>query len=53
MRYQGVLDETIPERIGYLEIKLHQFAAFLVTFFAVAKSDWHVGPPPTTLNLKV
>jgi hypothetical protein len=43
------LDNTIPKRIGYLEIKLRQFAAFLVTFFAVEKSDWHVGPPPTVL----
>jgi hypothetical protein len=43
------LDNTIPKRIGYLEIKLRQFAAFLVTFFAVEKSDWHVGPLPTVL----
>jgi hypothetical protein len=43
------LDKAIPKRIGYLEIKLRQFAAFLVTFFAVEKSDWHVGPPPTVL----
>ena len=28
-------------------------AAFLVTFFAAEKSDWHVGPLPTTLNLKL
>jgi hypothetical protein len=28
-------------------------AAFLVTFFAAEKSYWHVGPPPTTLNLKL
>jgi hypothetical protein len=48
-RCQGVLDKAIPKRIGYLEIKLRQFAAFLVTFFAVEKSDWHVGPPPTVL----
>jgi hypothetical protein len=27
-------------------------AAFLVTFFAAEKSDWHVGPLPTTLTLK-
>ena len=24
-------------------------AAFLVTFFAAEKSDWHVGPLPTVL----
>jgi hypothetical protein len=30
-----------------------KLTAFLVTFFAVEKSDWHVGPPPTTLNLKL
>jgi hypothetical protein len=29
-----------------------KLTAFLVTFFAVEKSDWHVGPLPTTLNLK-
>ena len=28
-------------------------AAFLVTFFAAEKSDWHVGPLPTTLTLKL
>ena len=28
-------------------------AAFLVTFFAAEKSDWHVGPLPTILNLKL
>ena len=28
-------------------------AAFLVTFFAAEKSNWHVGPLPTTLNLKL
>jgi hypothetical protein len=52
-RCQGVLDKTIPKRIGYLEIKLRQFAAFLVTFFAVEKSDWHVGPLPTVLMKKL
>jgi hypothetical protein len=30
-----------------------KLTAFLVTFFAVEKSDWHVGPLPTTLNLKL
>jgi len=30
-----------------------KLTAFLVTFFAVEKSDWHVGPPPTTLTLKL
>jgi hypothetical protein len=30
-----------------------KLAAFLVTFFAVEKSDWHVGPLPTTFNLKL
>jgi len=39
------LDKTTPKRIGYLEIKLRQFAAFLVTFFAVEKSDWLSGHP--------
>ena len=29
-----------------------KLTAFLVTFFAVEKSDWHVGPPPTTLDFK-
>ena len=28
-------------------------AAFLVTFFAAEKSNWHVGPLPTTLTLKL
>jgi hypothetical protein len=45
------LDETIPKRIGYLKIKLRQFAAFLVTFFAAAKSDWRVGATPDDLDL--
>ena len=27
-----------------------KLTAFLVTFFAVEKSDWHVGPPPTVLT---
>jgi hypothetical protein len=30
-----------------------KLTAFLVTFFAVEKSDWRVGPLPTTLNLKL
>jgi hypothetical protein len=30
-----------------------KLTAFLVTFFDVEKSDWHVGPLPTTLNLKL
>ena len=30
-----------------------KLTAFLVTFFAVEKSDWHVGPPPTVLTLKL
>jgi hypothetical protein len=30
-----------------------KLTAFLVTFFAVEKSDWHVGPPPTNLNLNL
>jgi hypothetical protein len=30
-----------------------KLTAFLVTFFAVEKSDWHVGPLPTTLNLNL
>jgi len=29
-------------------------AFFWLLFFAQAKkSDWHVGPPPTTLNLNI
>ncbi|MDA8963070.1 hypothetical protein N9F42_02910, partial [Pseudomonadales bacterium] len=52
-RSKGVLDKTIPKRIGLIGIKLRQFAAFLVTFSAVGKSNWHVGPPPTVLTLKL
>gem|GEM_PF-1698110 len=44
--------ETLRDAPVVLKLR-RKVVAFLVTFFAAEKSDWHVGPPPTTLNLKL